>query len=39
MFDAGHYPLPRAEWIQEAIAWIDEYVPPVSREERRTKTD
>jgi dienelactone hydrolase len=26
-FDAGHYPLPRGEWIPKAIAWIDKYAP------------
>jgi predicted esterase len=26
-FEAGHYPLPRTEWIPEAIRWIDKYVP------------
>jgi pimeloyl-ACP methyl ester carboxylesterase len=26
-FEAGHYPLPRSEWIPEALAWLDKYVP------------
>jgi dienelactone hydrolase len=31
-FEAGHYPLPRAEWIPEAIAWIEKYVPALPSE-------
>ena len=35
IYDAGHFPLPRNEWIPEALAWLEKYVPatpaPTSR--------
>jgi pimeloyl-ACP methyl ester carboxylesterase len=27
IYDAGHFPLPRNEWIPEALAWLEKYVP------------
>ena len=27
IYDAGHFPLPRNEWIPEALAWLEKYLP------------
>ena len=29
-FDAGHWPLPRDEWIPETLAWLEKYLGPVN---------
>jgi pimeloyl-ACP methyl ester carboxylesterase len=31
VFDAGHWPFPRAEFIKENLAWLDKYLGPVER--------
>jgi dienelactone hydrolase len=31
VFDAGHWPFPRAEFIRENLAWLDNYLGPVER--------
>jgi len=31
VFDAGHWPFPRGEFIRENLAWLDKYLGPVSR--------
>lgn len=27
LYDAGHYPLPRSQWIPEATRWLEKYAP------------
>jgi dienelactone hydrolase len=29
VYEAGHWPLPRAEWIPEALAWTERYLGPI----------
>jgi serine/threonine protein kinase len=31
VFDAGHWPFPRGEFIRENLAWLDRYLGPVER--------
>jgi DNA-binding winged helix-turn-helix (wHTH) protein/dienelactone hydrolase len=31
VFEAGHWPFPRAEFIRENLAWLDKYLGPVER--------
>jgi hypothetical protein len=32
LFDAGHWPFPRGEFIRENLAWLDEYLGPVEKQ-------
>jgi pimeloyl-ACP methyl ester carboxylesterase len=31
VYEAGHWPFPRAEFIRENLAWLDKYLGPVER--------
>jgi hypothetical protein len=31
IFDAGHWPFPRGDFIRENLAWLDKYLGPVQR--------
>jgi dienelactone hydrolase len=34
IYEAGHFPLPRSEWIREALAWLDKYAPSAAASPR-----